>query len=157
MYESVPPVAKGDGDSPEMQSNDTSVNIDNKTEPLETEILGYFQSANNANNNSFKRMKLANTVDTMGMIATGNTVGSAIDYLVFKKLQLEPIPTQQTTASAVQGVPLTFIGRTPIISLVLRDQTLCFRNHSWPLKAYHTPLILENSSLQIIEHNMTMR
>ena len=86
MYESVPPVAKGDGDSPKMQSNDTSVNIDNKTEPLETEILGYFQSANNANNNSFKRMKLANTVDTMGMIATGNTVGSAIDYLVFKKL-----------------------------------------------------------------------
>ena len=139
---SVPPLAKGDGDTPETQSNDTSVNTDNETEPLETKILGYFQSSNNAGNNSFKRMKLANTVDTIGMIDTGNTVGSAMEYLVFKKLQLELIPTQQTTASAVQGVPLTFIGRTPIFKFSFEGSDTVFEESFLAIKGLSHPINL---------------
>ena len=83
---SIPPVAQGDGDTLETQNVIKSDINGANTELQDTEILGYFQS-DNTGSNSFKKMKLADTLDAICMIDTGNTVGSAMDYQVFKSLQ----------------------------------------------------------------------
>ena len=103
-----------DGYSPDKQ-NDMRPDIQCPTsELLDTEILEYFQS-NNMGSNSSKKMKLVDKLDTMCMIDTGNIVGSALDYQVFKSLNLQLVPTSRTTVSATQGAPLTILGQTPTI------------------------------------------
>ena len=122
---SIPPVAQGDGDTLETQNVIKSDINGANTELQDTDILGYFQS-DNTGSNSFKKMKLADTLDAICMIDTGNTVGSAMDYQVFKSLQLQLVPTSRTTASAAQGTPLTILGKTPVIQFSFEGSDTVF-------------------------------
>ena len=122
---SIPTVAQGDGDTLETQNVIKSDINGANTELQDTDILGYFQS-DNTGSNSFKKMKLADTLDAICMIDTGNTVGSAMDYQVFKSLQLQLVPTSRTTASAAQGAPLTILGKTPVIQFSFEGSDTVF-------------------------------
>jgi len=108
---------------------------------MDTDILGYFQS-NKTGSNSFKRIRLDNKVNTMCMIDTGNTVGSAMDYEVFKSLQVQLVPTSRTTASAAQGAPLTILGKTPTIQFSFEGLDNVFEESFLVIKGLSHPINL---------------
>ena len=138
---SIPTVAQGDGHTPETQNEINSDDHGNNNDVMDTDILGYFQS-NKTGSNSFKRIKLDNKLDTMCMIDTGNTVGSAMDYEVFKSLQVQLVPTSRTTASAAQGAPLTILGKTPTIQFSFEGLDNVFEESFLVIKGLSHPINL---------------
>ena len=81
-------------------------------------------------------------MDTMCMIDTGNTVGSAMDFQVFNSLQLQLEPTSRTTASAAQGAPLTILGKTPTIKFSFEGSDIVFEESFLVIKGLSHPVNL---------------